>query len=177
MPIAGEVQVEPVCTQTEEIVGAVLGGAGGPGGATVNVTVVDFVTLFTVAVMVMLAAEAELILAVATPAVVVRMVVFVPVSANVPPVAVNCTAVPSATGVPFSVTVAVTVMVELTTTELLGETVRTIEAFVGGVVPPGGAVDVGGSAVGEDSLLQPAMASARAPARRIVRMRSVIVFM
>src|SRR4029079_14044993 len=104
-----------------------------------------------------------------------RMVVFVPVSENVPPVEVNCTAVPSVTAVPFSVTVAVTVIVELTTTELPGETVRTIEAAVGGVVP-GGVVVVAGGAVGDDSLLQP-MASTSVAARRIVRMRSVVVFM
>jgi hypothetical protein len=178
MPVAGGRQIEPFGTQTEVIVGVVLGGGGGGGAAVVKVTAVVFDTLLTVAVTVAVPAAEELSLTVATPAVVVRIVVFVPVSANVPAVVVNCTAVPSVTGLPFSVTVAVTVTVELTCTELLGVTVRMIVAFVGGVTPPlGGVVDVDGGAVGDDSLLQPAMASTSIPATRIVRMRSVVVFM
>src|SRR6185436_3413124 len=112
IPVAGVVQVEPVWAQIEVIVGVVFGG-GGVTGWVVNVTVVVLETLFTVAVIVAGPALLELRTAVATPFVVVRMVVFCPVSWNVPAVLVNCTAVPSVTGRPFSVTVAVMVTREL----------------------------------------------------------------
>src|SRR4051794_18025224 len=175
IPIAGVVHVDPVCTQTEAIVGVAFGG-GVTVGTVVKVTVVVFETLFTVAVTVAAPALDEERMAVATPPVVVRMVVFVPVSANVPLVVVNCTAVPSGTAVPFWATVAVMVTRELTS-GLAFETVSVIEAPVGGVtVPPGGTVEVLGGAVGDDSPLQPIIVSARTATKTISTMRSVVVF-
>src|SRR5436190_7762379 len=75
-PVAGEVHVVPVCTQIEVMVGLVF-GIGGFAGSVVNVTVVSLETLFTVAVIVAVPAMAEVSVALATPAVVVRIVVFV----------------------------------------------------------------------------------------------------
>jgi hypothetical protein len=177
MPVAGVVQVVPVTTQTEVIFGVVSGG-GGMAGAVANVTVVVFETLFTVAVIVAVPALAELSCTVATPFVVVRIVVFWPVSANVPRFVVNCTAVPSGTGCPLFVTVAVTVTFELTS-GVAFETESAIDAPVGGVIPglPGGTVVVFDGAVGDDSPLQPAIIRARAAAKAISRLRIVVVFM
>src|SRR5438105_6959485 len=175
IPVAGVVQVVPVTTQTEVIVGVVFGG-GVVVGTVVKVTDVVLETLFTVAVIVAVPTLDEVSVAVATPPVVVRMVVFVPVSENVPIVVVNCTAVPSGTAEPFCVTVAVTFTCELTS-GLAFETVSAIVAPLGGVTPPGGTVEVVGGAVGDDSPLQPIIVSARRATRAISRMRSVVVFM
>src|SRR5207253_205441 len=145
-------------------------------GRVVSVTDVFLERLFSVAVSVAVPMLDEVSVAVAAPAVVERMVVFVPVSENVPIVVVNCTAVPSGTAEPFCVTVAVTFTCELTS-GLAFETVSVIVAPLGGVTPPGGTVEVVGGAVGDDSPLQPTIVSARRATRAISRMRNVVVFM
>ncbi len=127
------------------------------------------VALFTRAVTVALPGTLEVSVAEATPFVVVRIVVAVPVSRKVPRFVENSTAVPFGTAVPDCETVAVIVVVDL----MIGVefvTARTIVAPVGGGVPlppppppPGGAV--GGGAVG-DSPLQP-------PNRAIIATRAI----
>src|ERR1051326_7660110 len=177
-PVGRPTATQPtwLARQTEEIVGAVRGSGGGT-GCVENVTWIVFETLFTVAVIVSVPAVDDVSVALATPPVVVRMVVFWPVSVKMPPVVVNCTAVPSTTGCPPEVTVAVTTTLEVTSGVAL-ETVRLIVAPVGGVtVPPGGTVDVVGGAVGDDSPLQPIIVSARTATKAISTMRSVVVFM
>jgi hypothetical protein len=124
-------------------------------------------TLFTRAVTVALPGAPEVSVAEATPFVVVRIVVAVPVSRKVPRFVENSTAVPFGTAVPDCETVAVIVVVDLIT-GVEFDTARTIVAPVGGGVPlppppPGGAV--GGGAVG-DSPLQP-------PNRAIIATRAI----
>src|SRR5713226_3297578 len=148
------------------IVGVVDGGCGVT-GCVENVTVVDLDTLPTVAETVAVPAAAEVSVAVATPLVVVRIVVFAPVSVNVPRVVVNCTAVPLGTFALFSCTVAVMMTLEFTSGFAL-ETVSVMVALVGGVTPPPGVVPPGvnGGAVG-DSALQPARISSNANTGKI----------
>src|SRR2546421_6450195 len=83
----------PVDGTTLVIVGVVDGGCGVT-GTVENVTSTEAETFATVALTCAVPAPADVSVAVATPLVVMRMLVLAPVSVNVPSVVVNCTAVP-----------------------------------------------------------------------------------
>src|SRR5207253_10567588 len=89
------------------VICGVRSGGGITTGFRLNVTVVVFATLFTVAVIVAVPAVDDVSVAVATPFVVVRIIVCAFASVKVPRLVVNSTAVPFGTGWPFCVTVAV----------------------------------------------------------------------
>src|ERR1044071_1387141 len=145
----------PIDGVTLVIVGAVLTGQRGSGGiqgATVlKVTSIVRVTLLTVAVTCATSARGSVRWIVAIPLVVVRIseVTAGLTSMNEPADVTNSTAVPFATGAPFSVTVAVIVTVEsMIGVKFEAESVR-VTLFGGWVPPPplfpppaGGAVGV-----------------------------------
>src|SRR5260370_1042486 len=107
----------------------------------------------------------------ATPPIVVLMseARFGLLSEKLPKSVANSTAVPSTTGLPFTVTVAV--MVEVDAANGVGfDTVRTTVAPTGGVTPPPGVVVPGpgvAGAVGDDSPLHPASTSNSASSANI----------
>ena len=136
-----------------------------------------FWRLATIADTVAVPTRADVRVTVATPLVVVRITVWALASVNVPRFVSNSTAVPFATGWLFSVTVAVTVVLEFTCTVGFA-TVSVIAAVAGGVVPPPTVV-VGGLLVGAvgDSPLQPANTSTNAAtAKRYLRCLNICIF-
>src|SRR5581483_6401905 len=142
-PNAGEMPVIEVTTGGQSG-GHVVVGIG------LNVTDVVFRTLLTTACTTAVPAADEVSVTVATPFVVVRRAVFVPVSVKVPKSVENSTAVPFGTGLPFVVAVA-EMMVVVLTWGFADDAVSVSEELTGGgVVPP----PDGGGAVG-DSCLPP----------------------
>jgi hypothetical protein len=108
------------------------------------------------------------------PSVVVRMVVEVDVSVNVPRVVENSTAVPFGTGCPFCVTFAVTTTVE-STSGLSFDVVTLRVTPVGGVVPPGGVTPPAGGAVGDSPLHAPNTSSSAMSAADGIRLVILIM--
>ena len=111
-------------------------GVVGVVGRDPKVTVTVFVELLTTAVTTNVPAVADVIEAVATPLVVVRIVVCAPLSSkSAGDVVENSTAVPFGAGLPLTVTVAVKVVLE-PASGVGFAAVSVMVAPVGGVVPP-----------------------------------------
>jgi hypothetical protein len=148
--------VPPAGLLVEGVTDVMVGRMTGVTGSWRKVIDAVCATFVTRTVTVAVPGDGEVRVAVAIPLVVVRIVVVPAVSTNVPRFVENSTAVPSATGWLFTVTVAVTVLVEETSGFGL-LTVTAIVAPAGGVVPPGGGVGVGEVGV---SLAHPASIAA-----------------
>src|ERR1051326_6908441 len=127
------------------VIDGVVSGGCGVTGIAENVTVAVFLTFATIADTVAGPTTAGASVGVAPPFVVVRMIVCAFPSEKVPRVVSNSTAVPLGTRLPVaSVTVAVITELEFTC-GVAFDTLSTMFAEVGGVVPP--LVEVGGVVV------------------------------